>query len=65
MPPNVPTLTQTLVDWRNGDQVAGNRLFAAAYQELQRLAGWHLQRERPGHTMQATASTCPKPKSPS
>jgi RNA polymerase sigma factor (TIGR02999 family) len=55
MPPDAPTLTQTLVDWRNGDQDAGNRLFTTAYQELRRLAAWHLQRERPGHTMQATA----------
>ena len=55
MPPDDPTLTQTLTDWRNGDQDAGNRLFAAAYRELRRLAVWHLQRERPGHTLQATA----------
>jgi RNA polymerase sigma factor (TIGR02999 family) len=55
MPPDDPTLTQALAAWRNGDQDAGNRLFAAAYQELRRLAAWHLQRERPGHTLQATA----------
>ncbi|MGA2740259.1 MAG: sigma-70 family RNA polymerase sigma factor [Bryobacteraceae bacterium] len=55
MPPDDPTLTQALTDWRNGDRDAGNRLFAAAYQELRRLAVWHLQRERPGHTLQATA----------
>jgi RNA polymerase sigma factor (TIGR02999 family) len=55
MPPNAPNLTQALVDWRNGDQDAGNRLFAAAYQELRRLAAWDLERERRGHTLQATA----------
>ena len=55
MPPEDPHLTQALTDWRNGDQDAGNRLFAAAYQELRRLAAWRLQRERPGHTLQATA----------
>ena len=55
MPPEDPHLTQALADWRNGDQDAGNRLFAAAYQELRRLAAWRLQRERPGHTLQATA----------
>lgn len=55
MQPDEPNLTQALTDWRNGDQDAGNRLFAAAYQELRRLAAWHLQRERPGHTLQATA----------
>jgi len=55
MPPETLNLTQALADWRNGDQEAGNRLFAAAYQELRRLAAWQLQRERPGHTLQATA----------
>jgi RNA polymerase sigma factor (TIGR02999 family) len=55
LPPEDPHLTQALADWRNGDQDAGNRLFAAAYQELRRLAAWRLQRERPGHTLQATA----------
>jgi RNA polymerase sigma factor (TIGR02999 family) len=44
-----------LADWRGGDQDAGQRLFAAAYQELRRLAAWHLRRERHGHTLQPTA----------
>jgi RNA polymerase sigma factor (TIGR02999 family) len=55
MRPDDPPLTQALTDWRNGDQDAGKRLFAAAYQELRRLAAWHLRWERPGHTLQATA----------
>lgn len=55
MPHEVHAITQMLVEWRNGDQDAGNRLFAAAYKELRRLAGWHLQQEWQGHTMQATA----------
>jgi len=55
MPPNPPNPTKALADWRNGDQEAGNRLFEAVYQELRRLAAWHLERERPGHTLQATA----------
>jgi RNA polymerase sigma factor (TIGR02999 family) len=55
MQPHETNLTQALADWRNGDQDAGNRLFAAVYQELRRLAAWHLKRERPGHTLQATA----------
>lgn len=44
-----------LAEWRTGDQEAGNQLFAAAYQELRRLAAWQLQMERPGHTLQPTA----------
>jgi len=55
MQPDAPTLTLWLVEWRNGDRQAGDRLFAAAYQELRRLAAWQLQGERPGHTLQPTA----------
>jgi RNA polymerase sigma factor (TIGR02999 family) len=54
-PEDPASLTQLLGEWRNGDQQAGDRLFTAAYQELRRLAAWHLQQERPGHTLQATA----------
>jgi RNA polymerase sigma-70 factor (ECF subfamily) len=54
MPTDFP-VTQLLEEWRRGDQEAGNRLFAATYQELRRLAGWHLQNERQDHTIQATA----------
>ena len=56
MPPaDSGTFTRWLVEWRNGSQEAADRLFAAAYQELRRLAAWHLQKERPGHTLQPTA----------
>jgi RNA polymerase sigma factor (TIGR02999 family) len=55
VPENPASLSQFLGQWRNGDQDAGDRLFTAAYQELRRLAAWHLQQERPGHTLQATA----------
>jgi RNA polymerase sigma factor (TIGR02999 family) len=48
-------LTQMLSAWRNGDQDAGQQLFEATYQELRRLAAWHLRQERPGHTLQPTA----------
>lgn len=50
-----PTFTRWLVEWRNGNQGAGDRLFAAAYQELRRLAAWHFGNERPGHILQPTA----------
>lgn len=55
MPPDPGTLTRWLVEWRNGNQEAAGKLFEAAYQELRRLAAWHLQQERPGHTLQPTA----------
>jgi RNA polymerase sigma-70 factor, ECF subfamily len=49
------TVTGWLVDWRKGSQEAGERLFAASYQELRHLAAWHFRNERPGHTLQPTA----------
>jgi RNA polymerase sigma factor (TIGR02999 family) len=54
MPPGTP-FTQLLAEWRGGNQDVGQQLFAAAYQELRRLAAWHLKQERPGHTLQPTA----------
>ncbi|MGE5325944.1 MAG: sigma-70 family RNA polymerase sigma factor [Deltaproteobacteria bacterium] len=48
-------MTFWLVEWRNGNQEAGKKLFEASYQELRRLAAWSLQRERPNHTLQPTA----------
>lgn len=54
-PPEATTFTRLLVEWRNGNQEAADRLFEAAYQELRRLAAWHFQHERPDHTLQPTA----------
>ncbi|MGD0457535.1 MAG: sigma-70 family RNA polymerase sigma factor [Terriglobia bacterium] len=54
-PPDSGTFTGWLLEWRNGSREAGDRLFAAAYQELRRLAAWHFPKEEPGHTLQPTA----------
>ena len=51
----VTATTGWLEAWREGDEEAGKRLFAASYNELRRLANWHMERERPGHTLQPTA----------
>ena len=55
MPPDSSTLTRLLVEWRKGNSQAADQLFAAACQELRRLAAWHFERERPDHTLQPTA----------
>jgi len=55
MTEDATTITGWLVEWRQGSRQAGDRLFAASYQELRRLAAWHLRNERPGHTLQPTA----------
>jgi RNA polymerase sigma factor (TIGR02999 family) len=44
-----------LVAWSDGDQQALEKLMPLVYDELRRLAGRYLRRERPGHTLQATA----------
>ncbi|MEO6726277.1 MAG: sigma-70 family RNA polymerase sigma factor [Blastocatellia bacterium] len=48
-------VTELLLDWRNGDQQALDKLAPLIYDELRRLAESYLRRERPGHTLQATA----------
>lgn len=41
--------------WSDGDQGALERLTPRVYRTLRRIAGHHLQNERPGNTLQATA----------
>ena len=53
--PSQPDVTQLLLDWSNGDQGSLDKLLPVVYQELRRLAQYHLQPERSDHTLQATA----------
>jgi RNA polymerase sigma-70 factor, ECF subfamily len=48
-------LTQLLKECSNGKQEALYELLPAVYTELRRLASSYLRRERPDHTLQATA----------
>jgi RNA polymerase sigma factor (TIGR02999 family) len=48
-------MTTLLAQVREGNQGAAERLLPMLYAELRRMAGAYLQRERPGHTLQATA----------
>jgi RNA polymerase sigma factor (TIGR02999 family) len=48
-------VTELLVDWRNGDQEALDKLIPLVYDELHRLASRQLRRERSDHTLQTTA----------
>jgi RNA polymerase sigma factor (TIGR02999 family) len=48
-------ITELLVEWSKGDQVALDQLMPLVYDELRRLARAYLRRERPDHTLQATA----------
>lgn len=48
-------VTQILKDWSGGSEDASARLMPLVYEELRRLAREYLRRERPDHTLQATA----------
>jgi len=52
-PPN--EVTRILEDWSKGDRDALAKLTPLVYNELRRIAGRYLRRERPDHTLQATA----------
>ena len=48
-------VTTLLARWGSGDRSALEQLTPLVYDELRRLAGRFLRRERPGHTLQSTA----------
>jgi len=48
-------ITRLLADWQKGDRAALERLTPIVYGELRRLAKAYMRRERPDHTLQATA----------
>ena len=48
-------VTSLLRQWSGGDSSARDELVPLVYQELRRLAHYHLRRERDGHTLQTTA----------
>ena len=48
-------VSQLLVQWRNGDQQALDTLMPLVYDELRRIAGRYMKRERAEHTLQTTA----------
>jgi len=53
--PAVDDISALLRAWSGGDQSALARLTPIVYDELHRLARRYLKRERPGHSLQATA----------
>ena len=50
-----PNITQLLAHVQNGDREAEKQLMEAVYEELHRLAAGYMRRERPDHTLQASA----------
>jgi RNA polymerase sigma factor (TIGR02999 family) len=51
----MPEVTQVLMAMQSGESQAAEKLLPLVYDELRRLAAWHLANERPGQTLQATA----------
>jgi RNA polymerase sigma factor (TIGR02999 family) len=50
-----PSVTQLLLEMQQGRCGAADELLALVYNELRRIAGGYMRRERPNHTLQATA----------
>lgn len=48
-------ITGWLAQWRDGDRLAHEQLFAVVQPHLRQLAGQLLQRERPDHTLEPNA----------
>jgi RNA polymerase sigma factor (TIGR02999 family) len=48
-------VTELLQQWKDGDENALRALVPLVYKELRSLAHYHLQSERPDHTLQSTA----------
>jgi RNA polymerase sigma-70 factor, ECF subfamily len=55
MNPSSQSVTQLLLDWRNGDQTALDRLMPLVYEELRRIAAHYMRNERQEHTLQTSA----------
>ena len=53
--PPTPDITRLLVDWSEGRRDALDQLMPVIYQELHKIAGSYLRRERAEHTLQPTA----------
>lgn len=49
------SITQLLIEWREGDETALDQMIPLVYQELRRLARHYMRRERAGHTLQTSA----------
>jgi RNA polymerase sigma-70 factor (ECF subfamily) len=53
--PPTENVTRLLQNLKRGDAAAEARLISVVYNELRRLAAYYMRRERPDHTLQATA----------
>ena len=55
MPSSSGNITDLLIQWREGDEAALDRLIPLVYKELRRMASYYLRRRGPGDTLQTSA----------
>jgi len=55
VPSSSVTITDLLIQWRDGDEGALDRLIPLVYKELRRMASYYMRRRRPGDTLQTSA----------
>lgn len=48
-------VSELLLEWGRGDRAALEAVLPLIYEELRRLARYHLRQQRPNHTLQTTA----------
>ncbi len=48
-------ITQLLINWSNGDELALEQMMPLVYDELRRMANQYMQSQRSDHTLQPTA----------
>jgi len=53
--PTPEPVSQLLAEYRNGNEESLRRLVPLVYNELRRVAHYHIRKERPDHTLQTTA----------
>jgi len=53
--PRENEVSQLLINWRDGDKAAFDRLVALVHQELRGIARRYMRRERAGHTLESAA----------
>jgi len=55
MTPSPKSITQLLIEWRNGDETALDELMPLVHSKLHRMARNYMRGEHVGHTLQTTA----------
>lgn len=52
MTPSPKSISELLIEWRDGDETVLERLMPLVFEEMRRMAHQYMRRERPGHTLQ-------------